>query len=80
MCSGPRQRKVTKSQAGEDGLCAVGQRPGAAEPRKPGAQVTEELRVTTRWRKVNSMHQHAKQSFTNQSDFVQSCTNKELKM
>lgn len=51
VCFGPRQRKVKKSQTGEDGLCAVSQCPGAAEPRKPGTQVTEELWVTARWRK-----------------------------
>lgn len=46
---GPGERKVKKSQTSEDGLGAVGQRPGAAEPREPGTQVTEELRVRTRW-------------------------------
>lgn len=45
MCFGPGQRKIRKSQSGDGGLHAVGQSPGAAEPRKPGAHVTEELEV-----------------------------------
>lgn len=45
VCFGPGQRKVRKSQSGDGGLHAVGQSPGAAEPRKPGAHVTEELEM-----------------------------------
>lgn len=46
MGFGPRKGKVDESQAGEGGLHAVGQGPGAAVPREPRAQVTEELQAT----------------------------------
>lgn len=53
MCFGSRKRKVEESQAGERGLHAVGQSPGAAVPRKPRAQVAEELEAA-RTRDSNS--------------------------
>lgn len=43
VCLGPWQGKVKKSQTGDGGLHAVGQSPGAAVPREPGAQMAEEL-------------------------------------
>lgn len=48
MCCGPRQGKVKKSQAGDGGLHAVGQVPGAAVPREPRAQMAEELQKQTK--------------------------------
>lgn len=59
MSYGPRQGKVKQSQRGESGLHAVGQSPGAAEPREPRAQVAEELQV--RVRKLH-LNRHALES------------------
>lgn len=42
VCFGPREGKIKKSQAGDGGLHAVGQGPGAAVPREPRAQMAEE--------------------------------------
>ena len=48
VCFGPREGVVKKSQAGDGGLHAVGQSPGAAEPREPRAQMAEELQTRRR--------------------------------
>lgn len=43
MCFGFREGEVTESQTSDGGLHAVGQSPGAAVPREPGAQMAQEL-------------------------------------
>lgn len=44
---GSWEGKVKESQRGEGGLRAVGEGPGAAEPREPRAHVAEELETNT---------------------------------